>query len=93
MSKMTSFVAGMKVTDHPGIVCDACGTRQIWGTRWKCLHCDDYDECNACHSQHKHHPKHVFAEIRNCNQYPLTPFHPPLGPPPFIPTDRSKFRG
>eukprot|EP00745_Piridium_sociabile_P029036 TRINITY_DN47042_c0_g2_i1.p1 TRINITY_DN47042_c0_g2~~TRINITY_DN47042_c0_g2_i1.p1 ORF type:complete len:516 (+),score=130.87 TRINITY_DN47042_c0_g2_i1:303-1850(+) len=41
---------------HPGVVCDGCETA-IYGPRYKCVICPDYDLCSTCeqkgvHSQH-----------------------------------------
>ncbi|KZT72898.1 hypothetical protein DAEQUDRAFT_754913 [Daedalea quercina L-15889] len=33
---------------HTGITCDGCGKHNIFGTRHKCLECDDYDLCTSC---------------------------------------------
>lgn len=45
-------------------VCDKCDT-PIVGSRFKCLDCADYDECNLCHKQggSAHAEGHVFYEI------------------------------
>lgn len=38
---------------HPGVVCDGCSSH-IYGTRYKCLVCPDYDLCTSCESRGEH---------------------------------------
>lgn len=41
---------------HPGVVCDGC-EGSIYGPRFKCIVCPDYDLCSAC-EQKGLHPEH-----------------------------------
>ena len=38
---------------HPGVVCDGC-SGAIYGTRFKCLVCRDYDLCSGCEGKGVH---------------------------------------
>lgn len=41
---------------HPNVYCDGC-ERHVYGHRYKCLECDDFDLCHDCETQmlHKDH--------------------------------------
>jgi len=39
--------------EHPGVVCDACNLG-IFGFRYKCLKCVDYDLCATCERRGLH---------------------------------------
>lgn len=41
---------------HPGVVCDGCN-QPLYGPRYKCVICPDYDLCSAC-EQKGIHPEH-----------------------------------
>jgi len=44
-------------------MCDNC-TEQIYGLRYKCLDCPDYDLCELCiDEKNTIHPEHKFQEI------------------------------
>eukprot|EP00731_Ephydatia_muelleri_P030989 Em0022g503a len=54
--KMT-VIRGARDRRHLGVTCDAC-EGPIYGTRFKCIVCPDYDLCyeckrNGCHMEHK----------------------------------------
>lgn len=46
---------------HIGIVCDACD-KDIYGFRYKCLQCSDYDLCGECEAKGLH-PEHCMIRI------------------------------
>ncbi|KAF9950788.1 hypothetical protein BGZ72_007595 [Mortierella alpina] len=58
-------------TPHAGVVCDGCDNA-IFGVRYKCGNCPDYDLCGNCESSpvFLHDPNHVFIKIRKpiCNR-------------------------
>ncbi|KAG9320083.1 hypothetical protein KVV02_003328 [Mortierella alpina] len=69
-------------TSHTGVVCDGCDNA-IFGVRYKCGNCPDYDLCGNCESSpvSLHDPNHVFIKIRKpiCNrQTPAVPLLPML---------------
>jgi hypothetical protein len=45
-------------TVHSAVWCDVCGAKDITGTRWACLNCDNYDICDRCHRDKKVNSKH-----------------------------------
>jgi Ca2+-binding EF-hand superfamily protein len=49
---------------HRGVSCNACDTRPLRGTRWRCANCPDFDLCTDCHSVGMHSKTHVFYEIK-----------------------------
>lgn len=57
---LTSFVSGVK---HDGTMCDTCHQQPIFGIRWKCAECGNYDLCSICYHGDKHHLRHRFYRI------------------------------
>ncbi|KAG0230316.1 hypothetical protein BGW42_001058 [Actinomortierella wolfii] len=53
-------------TPHYGVICDGCN-QDIYGIRYKCGNCADYDLCGNCEAmeEHGHDPTHIFLKIRN----------------------------
>ena len=45
---------------HPGVTCDGC-EGPIYGTRFKCLVCPDYDLCSLCESKGGHLEHNMIA--------------------------------
>lgn len=51
---------------HDGVRCNACGTEPLYGMRFKCGNCADYDLCADCFltpTQHGHDTTHVFMVL------------------------------
>jgi Ca2+-binding EF-hand superfamily protein len=49
---------------HRGVSCNACDTKPLRGTRWRCANCPDFDLCTDCHSVGMHSKTHIFYEIK-----------------------------
>eukprot|EP00731_Ephydatia_muelleri_P030598 Em0022g112a len=52
---------------HVGVVCDGCGG-SIYGTRYKCHVCRDYDLCTACKDR-GYHNEHSMAALESPSGY------------------------
>lgn len=61
--RQQSAEASYAAVCHIGVTCDACGERGIFGTRWKCQLCSDYDLCTACYKEGRHNQEHAFLRI------------------------------
>nr|CAD7576837.1 unnamed protein product [Timema californicum] len=48
---------------HDGTMCDTCRQQPIFGIRWKCAECGNYDLCSICYHGDKHHVRHRFYRI------------------------------
>ncbi len=48
---------------HDGAMCDTCRQQPIFGARWKCAECANYDLCSICYHGDKHHLRHRFYRI------------------------------
>lgn len=48
---------------HEGTMCDTCRQQPIFGIRWKCAECSNYDLCSICYHGDKHHLRHRFYRI------------------------------
>lgn len=44
-------------------MCDTCRQQPIYGIRWKCKECPNYDLCSICYHGDKHSLKHRFYRI------------------------------
>lgn len=44
-------------------MCDTCKQSPIFGIRWKCLECSNYDLCSICYHGEKHNTRHHFYRI------------------------------
>ena len=58
---------------HPGVICDGCGSA-IYGTRYKCLVCPDYDLCSSCENKGEH-VDHNMISIKVPQSYSPWGFH------------------
>lgn len=48
---------------HDGTMCDSCRQQPIYGIRWKCAECRNYDLCSICYHGDKHILRHRFYRI------------------------------
>ncbi|XP_046961355.1 E3 ubiquitin-protein ligase MIB1 [Vanessa cardui] len=48
---------------HESTMCDTCRQKPIFGIRWKCAECSNYDLCSVCYHGDKHHLRHRFYRI------------------------------
>lgn len=48
---------------HEGTMCDICRQHPIFGIRWKCAECMNYDLCSICYHGDKHNLRHRFYRI------------------------------
>ncbi|GAB1601619.1 E3 ubiquitin-protein ligase MIB1-like isoform X2 [Argonauta hians] len=48
---------------HDGTMCDTCRQQPIFGIRWKCAECANYDLCSLCYHADKHNMRHRFYRI------------------------------
>ncbi|XP_013402715.1 E3 ubiquitin-protein ligase MIB1-like, partial [Lingula anatina] len=48
---------------HDGTMCDTCRQQPIFGIRWKCAECSNYDLCSVCYHGDKHNLRHRFYRI------------------------------
>ena len=60
----------MKKVAHPGIVCDGCG-KDIFGIRYKCTICGDFDFCEKCEEKDKGRHGHPFLKILRPEMCPI----------------------
>ncbi|KAG1650959.1 E3 ubiquitin-protein ligase mib1 [Nymphon striatum] len=56
-------------------MCDTCRLTPIFGIRWKCGECSNYDLCSICYHGDKHNLRHRFYRITNpgCERVVLEP--------------------
>ncbi|KAG0320193.1 hypothetical protein BG000_003662 [Podila horticola] len=66
-------------TPHFNIICDGCDN-DIFGVRYKCANCPDFDLCGNCEASPtpRHDPTHVFLKIRKPIPHQTIPSHPLL---------------
>ena len=48
---------------HEGVSCRHCRELHIFGIRWKCAQCDNYDLCSKCYMSDKHDVDHQFRRF------------------------------
>jgi len=49
---------------HEGVKCDGCGSCPLYGVRFKCGHCKDFDLCETCEQTIDHDETHFFLKIK-----------------------------
>lgn len=68
LKELTFHIAANRATNesfvHRGINCDSCGKRPIYGVRYRCANCEDFDLCELCEATADHIRTHVFYKIR-----------------------------
>ncbi|KAF9391410.1 hypothetical protein CPB97_006697 [Podila verticillata] len=66
-------------TPHFNVICDGCDN-DIFGVRYKCANCPDFDLCGNCEASPtpRHDPTHVFLKIRKAIPHQTIPSHPLL---------------
>ncbi|XP_061744248.1 E3 ubiquitin-protein ligase HERC2 isoform X2 [Nerophis ophidion] len=71
-SHWTGLLAEMELVPsvHPGIRCDGCQMFPIYGARFKCRNCDDFDFCENCFKTRRHNSRHSFGRINEPGQSP-----------------------
>ncbi|XP_062507383.1 E3 ubiquitin-protein ligase MIB1-like isoform X2 [Corticium candelabrum] len=57
---LDSAPSGVK---HDSTMCDGCRMQPLFGIRWKCADCENYDLCSMCYHGDKHSLKHQFYRI------------------------------
>lgn len=55
---------------HLNVVCDGCGQNPIFGFRYQCSICTDYDLCSACEAKDVHQADHPLIKMRSPNVVP-----------------------
>ena len=53
----------LSVEIHTGFVCDGCG-KTIYGIRYKCVICNDFDYCEKCEKENGYVHDHPFYKLR-----------------------------
>ncbi|KAG0315588.1 hypothetical protein BGZ99_007363 [Dissophora globulifera] len=73
-------------TRHPTVICDGCES-DIYGIRYKCGNCADFDYCGNCEASpdRQHDPDHIFLKIRT----PI-PHHSAVTTPALLPAMYKK---
>lgn len=52
---------------HENSMCDGCHSQMIYGARWKCTECSNYDLCSTCYHGDRHTLRHRFYRISTPN--------------------------
>eukprot|EP00658_Telonema_sp_P-2_P073389 TRINITY_DN62444_c0_g1_i1.p1 TRINITY_DN62444_c0_g1~~TRINITY_DN62444_c0_g1_i1.p1 ORF type:complete len:244 (+),score=56.82 TRINITY_DN62444_c0_g1_i1:46-732(+) len=64
---------GGQMAVHHDVICDSCNAAPIWGARFKCCVCDNFELCSQCIQQVSpglHDSTHVFLKIPNPTMLP-----------------------
>ncbi|CAD5112184.1 DgyrCDS1418 [Dimorphilus gyrociliatus] len=54
---------GLLCSKHDGTTCDSCRQQPIYGIRWKCSDCINFELCSVCYHNDKHNLRHRFHRI------------------------------
>ncbi|CAG2253190.1 MIB [Mytilus edulis] len=65
--KLLLFDNAQADVEHEDFTCDGCRQDPLYGIRWKCLTCADYDLCTKCYIIDKHIVDHIFKRIVSPN--------------------------
>ncbi|KAH8550697.1 hypothetical protein BGW37DRAFT_498061 [Umbelopsis sp. PMI_123] len=80
-------VTEINTNNHAGVRCDGC-EQWIYGVRYKCGNCEDFDYCSKCEATMEHYPGHVFLKIKKPLTRPLPNVAPLL---PSLYLERREF--
>ncbi|XP_068679361.1 E3 ubiquitin-protein ligase MIB1-like [Montipora capricornis] len=50
---------------HDGSMCDGCRMQPIYGIKWRCADCSNYDLCSVCYHGDKHQLRHRFYRMNS----------------------------
>lgn len=56
---------------HKNVQCDGCGVTPVYGTRYKCTICENFDYCEECEAKYKDIHNHPFLKIRKPEYAPV----------------------
>ena len=57
------YLHGYTGSKHEGVTCDNCRCQPVYGIRWKCAKCYDFDLCTKCYMSDKHSVDHEFVRV------------------------------
>ncbi|XP_041377618.1 E3 ubiquitin-protein ligase MIB2-like isoform X2 [Gigantopelta aegis] len=66
ISVLKTFITNFKFfpgTRHTQVNCDSCGVRGIFGMRWACKQCPNFNLCPICYVKEEHDLKHEFLRF------------------------------
>ena len=75
LAKLFTKVLLGKIGCHYGVTCDSCLTKNMFGYRYKCAVCDDYDLCTDCFEDRKESKKHQVHHPMQVIRSPDVYFH------------------
>jgi len=62
-AKSSSVIEEIRRIHHDGILCDVCD-KEVYGFRYKCLDCEEFDMCMDCEPK-QIHKEHLLLRITN----------------------------
>lgn len=70
---IAKYSATTKETDehrqqHTGVRCNGCGAEEIYGVRYKCIQCLDYNLCTICSVFRRIHDEHNMLKMINTQE-------------------------